>query len=573
MAYVNRPLGWILLFSGILGLSALSSLFIGPRLVYAAPATPLPPPPGPDRFTNVDIEVTLHEWWLIGWADSQVYCSFYADHEGLPNGNDVYSACGEDIYIEWLAYSLPCYQQDVSTCIGYYMQEVSTKKENRTVPVKLPEPEIWVSLENCNPDPDGWCSTQPNLVLTAEEPLPNETITSIHGLAGADPYTCDGDRCMFKLNATSDEGVRLQFWAYSTYGDSSEPYEALIRVVSDKNADRLVERWYVDIISDQWTGKPIASCAAAWESFPPPGPLPQWLTTPDNPENLTSRIPYTYLAGKLIAQGEVDVSACADSGLLENGSASPCGVEASRQIVEAWQNQFNKLILQNARDRAVPAQLLKNLFSRESQFWPGAEKRGQDVGLGQLTENGADTALLWNPLFYDQFCPLVYDEGTCQGSGFANLDESQQDFLRRALVGSVDATCAECPLGIDLEKAAFSVSIFGRTLLANCEQTGKIVENVSGQKPGNVVSYEDLWKLTLVNYNAGPGCLSTAVEQAALTSGGVIDWNGVSTALDAACPGASSYVNDISIPVQTTEITATETPPAEMVPVETPASP
>jgi hypothetical protein len=89
-----------------------------------------------------------------------------------------------------------------------------------------------------------------------------------------------------------------------------------------------------------------------------------------------------------------------------------------------------------------------------------------------------------------------------------------QALLRGALVGSVDARCADCPLGLDLSRADFSVGVFARTMLANCEQAGKIVQDVTGEMPGSVVDYETLWRFTLVNYNAGSGCLAIAINQA-----------------------------------------------------------
>jgi len=49
----------------------------------------------------------------------------------------------------------------------------------------------------------------------------------------------------------------------------------------------------------------------------------------------------------------------------------------------------------------VPAQLLKNIFLRESQLWPGIYNSIKEVGLGHLTDNGADTILLWNPDFFN----------------------------------------------------------------------------------------------------------------------------------------------------------------------------
>jgi hypothetical protein len=278
--------------------------------------------------------------------------------------------------------------------------------------------------------------------------------------------------------------------------------------------------------------------------FPPVGGLPDWLSTPQNPADLASNIPYEYLAGNLIVQGVVDVSACADGGLLPGGAASQCGLEAAQPAVQEWQNRFDVLILDVARETGIPAQLLKNLFSRESQFWPGIFTNKPEVGLGQMTENGADTTLLWNPSFYEQFCPLVLEESVCR-KGYTFLKTEDQAMLRGALVHSVDAFCANCPLGIDLRRADFSVSVFAETLLANCEQTGRLIHNLTDYAPGQVSTYEDLWRFTLVNYNAGPGCLSLALK-ATRSAGQLLDWEHVSSYLTPVCKGASDYVNDIS---------------------------
>jgi hypothetical protein len=82
-------------------------------------------------------------------------------------------------------------------------------------------------------------------------------------------------------------------------------------------------------------------------------------------------------------------------------------------------------------------------------------------------------------------------------------------------------------------------------MLANCEQAGKIVENVTNQRPGMSVSYEDMWRFTLVNYNAGPGCLSDAMEKANENGEG-FTWDNVAGQLDEVCKLAVDYVNDIS---------------------------
>jgi hypothetical protein len=301
--------------------------------------------------------------------------------------------------------------------------------------------------------------------------------------------------------------------------------------------------WYVDVLSTQWQGQPAATCADSWESFPPVGGPPGWLTTPKKSKALNSNIPYTYLAANLILQGVVDASECPDGGLDAGGGANTCGLEKARPAVKEWQNQFDELITTTAQDTGVPAQLLKNLFARESQFWPGIFTTG-DVGLGQLTESGADTTFLWNRSFYAQFCPLVLPGKEC-GSGYLHLDNDKQELLRRALISSVNASCKDCPLGLDLSQADFSVGVFAHTLLANCEQTGRLVRNISGEAPGKVASYEDLWKFTLVNYNAGPGCLGDALQSTS-DQGQELTWENVAPFLPPACIGAINYTNDIS---------------------------
>ena len=298
------------------------------------------------------------------------------------------------------------------------------------------------------------------------------------------------------------------------------------------------------MISSQWTGAPLASCSETWASFPPVGGPPEWLTTPSDPAQLNSFIPYFYLAGALIQQGAVDASDCPNNGLLATGVANECGVTKAQPAVVAWQNQFDTEIIRVANDTNVPGQLLKNIFSRESQFWPGLFQSYQEVGLGQLTDNVADTALLWNSSFFSQFCPLVFKTQVCE-QGYGNLTTDQQAVLRGAMVRKVNAACPDCPTGIDLSQANFSISVFARSLLANCEQVGQTIYNTTGSQAGEVSSYEDLWKFTLVNYNAGVGCLVVAL-QAAYQQGQPLNWDNVSSHLEPACQGSIQYVNDVS---------------------------
>lgn len=524
-------------------------VILGGSLVPALPVAsrPFSAPSGPDRYSKVVVDYTAYTWWLTEWGINDVICDIVIDYEGTPRPGDIYKDCGEKSYNEWIK-TTPCPQDVIDNnpdaCSGYYLEYAGSEPAQKTIGVSLPPPQVWIDLENCNQRPDGGCSTRPTLILRGEEPLPNEHITSIAGKIGGSSFECVGTTCPFSLYVTRPEGVQMDFWGFSTYGDSSQPFTALIRVAALQPEGESQPVWYVTVLSSQWKGMPTASCAETWGAFPPPGPLPLWLTTPRTAPELASDIPYTYLAGNLITQGFVDASSCPDDGLTLGGAANTCGMDAARGTVTEWQNRFDALIIDVSNKTGVPAFLLKNMFSRESQFWPGVFREGEDVGFGQLTDNGADTTLLWNPDFYNQFCPYILSSATCS-KGYAILKPSEQAMLRGALVRSVDATCADCPTGLDLTKADFSVDVFAQTMLANCEQAGRIIQELSGQTPGRVTTYEDMWKFTLVNYNAGAGCFYNAVKDAKL-SGADLTWENLSGKLQENCQGAVNYVNDIT---------------------------
>src|SRR5829696_411185 len=547
MRFVNKNRGkWRnqLLMLSLLLTFAGTAFASGPRAAAAPPYEP----PGPDRFSVTVVDYTKYFWWMFYLGEDDVECKIVTDHEGLPTLGDIYVDCGENLYEKWLKQK-PCLETDVNLCKGLYLHLVDTKPAQKEVSTMLPPPTVQVSLENCDPvytSSTSICDSEPILVLTGIEPLTDYQITNIEGLYEGQPFLCDAV-CRLQLPVTDDDGFVIQFWANSSYGDSSEMFEALVRVaVTDAgDPDRLF--WYADVLSSQWMGVPVASCVEAWGTLPPVGGPPKWLSTPPLSEELGTDIPYNYLASQLIRAGAVDVSACSDGGLLPDGGASACGMEAARGAVTVWQNQFDSIILSVARDTGVPAHLLKNLFAIESQFWPGRSARN-DIGLGQLTEKGADTALLWNPPFFHQFCPLVMDSAEC-GKGYLHLSDEQQGYLRLALIDSINANCETCPLKIDLDRANFSIGVFAHTMLANCEQAGQLVKNVSGATAGSVASYEDLWKFTLVNYNAGPGCLGNALDATvgeAAEADQELTWENVTSHLEPACQGAINYVNEIS---------------------------
>ncbi len=535
----------------------------------------------PERKAVIKIPITTYEWWLLTWSRSQLVCQVFVEHESWPTAEEVRFYCGDQVMRDWLGTSACDLSENVTEsvhCPGFYLHLASITPGVREIEVDLLPPEVMIDIAGCElQPPENKCDKLPRLQLIAEEPLPNEHIISIQGFIGSEPFSCQGNECTVPLPATRSSGVQVRFWAESSFGDSSEEYTAQIRVVpwgdfvapDVKTDDEPL--WYVDVISTQYLGGTTSTCAHIWTAFPPVGGPAIWLTTPDHPDALISSQPFYYLGGSLITQGLVDVSECPDGGLQPSGVANQCGLEAARPLINNWQNQFDSEIIQVAKDTGVPAQLMKNIFSRESQFWPGFSASLKEAGLGHLSELGADTVLLWNPSFFAQYCPLVLDTTICQ-RGYGNLDIAEQEMLRGSLVQKVDAACPECPHGIDLRQANFSVSIFARSLLANCEQVGQIIFNTTRRPAGEVALYEDLWRFTLINYNAGPGCLSHGISETNAQNL-PLTWVNVSKNLEpGGCQAGIKYVEDIagrSLPSEAS-ITPTQPTPATHTPTPTP---
>jgi len=522
---------------------------------WMRPARAEDPPEEPyQRQVTLKVSFTFYEWWLVRWRNNEVACQLFIEHEGLPTEGEVQYYCDRSVYNEWRI-TPPCPQAmdsgDVTRCPGLYLHFNYSFPSKRDVIVKLPMPKVWLNVTDCNPDPvQNRCTTVPSLVFEGEEPLPNEMVIRIQGTINGEPFSCPSDRCALPLSPTGAQGTAIEFWADSSFGDSSPHYSGLVRLVpwgdfmnpdAKANGQQL---WYLDVLSEQWRGETLASCADTWQVFPEVGGPPAWLSTPLELQDLASTKAYYFLAAMLIRNNDVDVSMCDDGGLQTDLIASTCGVQAAQAEMVVWQNQFDQEIITAAGETGIPAQLMKNIFSRESQIWPALYQTYKEAGLGQLTDNGADTVLLWNPEFFAQFCPLALHQSVCD-LGFGNLGEEEQLLLRGALVQQVNAACPNCPAGIDLTQANFSIRIFAEGIQANCSQVGRILTNVTGKYPGQVSSFEDLWKFTLVNYNAGSGCLSNAI-QAAYNSSQPLIWENVSARLEEGCLPAIGYVNDIA---------------------------
>ena len=493
----------------------------------------------------------IYTWQLVRWSDVQVLCLLEINHAGLPTSTEIYTQCGAERYQSWLN-TPPCTTAsnggDTTICAGVYLRMISeTYAEGETAEQSaifspqnhnLPTPQVWLNIEGCEFRSQSYhCSQFPKLVILAEEPLPNEQITQIAGDFAATSFFCEGARCEVELSITDPTGALMGFYAQSSSGMSSTPYQARVCVIQGET------NWQVNVLSDRWNGESTSSCDAIWDAFPPLETLPNWLQSPQDVSGLASNTPYALLAGRLIIKGMVDARDCTGMGLEHNGYANACGIERARPDVDYWQNSFDTAIIAAAGEVNIPAQLLKNVFAQESQFWPGRYMLSmEERGLGQLTPEGADTLLLWNDALYQEICPTIFHLDTCQRS-YSQLLEAEQELVRGAVVSQVDAECPECYLDLDLAHAQSSVNIFALAIEANCQQVGQMITNVRGVKAGQASSYEDLWRFTLVNYHAGAGCLSSVLGS--IPTDQPLEWGGLQATFDEKCPGAREYVDQV----------------------------
>ncbi len=262
----------------------------------------------------------------------------------------------------------------------------------------------------------------------------------------------------------------------------------------------------------------------------PPEEL-HWLAMPNSPSELATSEDYALLSGKLIQSGAVDARDCPLNGLWPSGYANGCGLEKTRQASLYLQNIYDGDILAAGKSTGVPPVMIKQLIRYESQFWPG--QLGLDeFGLGNVTKAGATTALFWNLNLWQSVATLSRTTADMPGHLLAILDSS----------------CATCGPRIDIPKAQRSIAYMAEVLLGYCKQTTQVIYNATRQSPGDVVDYATIWRLTLLNYNAGPQCVFDAVK-AGHMYGAKLSWTGIATYLNGfGCIRGVAYADRISAP-------------------------
>ena len=260
-----------------------------------------------------------------------------------------------------------------------------------------------------------------------------------------------------------------------------------------------------------------------------------WVYVPESADALYTEDPLYFLAGQLIINEVVDASYCPAGGLMLNGYANACGMAASLDTVIIVQNLVNEPILQAFIDVGTPPVMLKQLIRYESQFWPGIQ---DDIhyGYGHITNIGIRNAIQWNPDLYAKVCPA--GAGSECVSNWLIADD---------ILNSLVATCPTCPYGVDINAAYRSVDILAETLLGYCFQTAQLVYNATGWQSSLAVDYATIWKLTLMNYNAGTQCTYDTIVETFEYTEGPMRWSDVTANVSGeACIRGWAYANQIT---------------------------
>lgn len=260
-----------------------------------------------------------------------------------------------------------------------------------------------------------------------------------------------------------------------------------------------------------------------------------WIYVPESADELYTDENLYFLAGQLISNGVVDVGTCPSNGLALNGYANACGMEAAKPTVIVVQNLMNNEILQAWEEVGVPPVLLKMLIQTESQYWPSRYQQTH-YGYGHITNIGMRNALEWNQDLRTKVCPST-----------SAVDCALNVSMADQILGSLVATCVTCDYGIDMETANRSVDILAETVLGYCFQAQQLVFNATGWYSGMVVDYPTIWKLTLMNYNAGSQCVFDTVASAFKATQGPLGWADIKAHVSGEqCIRGVTYANQIT---------------------------
>lgn len=281
-------------------------------------------------------------------------------------------------------------------------------------------------------------------------------------------------------------------------------------------------------------------CQKAYGAIQTEQAVPNWLQIDFTAEDLFTENRYDLLAGRLLYSGIADGSQCYGWGLNLDGSPNGCGLEKAQPAVNQWQNQFDGEILSAAQKLGYPPRLVKSVIAIESQFWPASDWSRGEVGLGQLTNAGADLLLSWRQEVYQDACSQVYGQETCQRP-YGKQEPWIQAAIRGKLLRMADPSCAQCKGGVDIDVAKQSIPLLVEGLSASCQQSAYLTRRLTGSAPSSIMTYEDFMKLSLANYHAGSGCTTYALQNTFVH----YDWGSLSGHYSVGCPNGTGYVRKI----------------------------
>lgn len=166
--------------------------------------------------------------------------------------------------------------------------------------------------------------------------------------------------------------------------------------------------------------------------------------------SLHTEIDYTWLAGRLIWFGIVRPQCDGYSGMdIFAIAANPCGMTSARYKVVEWQNRWDEQIYISALTASVPARLLKRMIGLESQFWPLYVGRAGEMSVMQITENGADVLLRYDPILAPEYI---------------SQPEAVQFWRRLGIRNSFD--CQYCDLQEAITHTSLMIPMYARMLAA-----------------------------------------------------------------------------------------------------------
>ena len=381
-----------------------------------------------------------------------------------------------------------------------------------------------VEIKNCTP----WqpCKMIPQLHFTATEPLKGFQVEQIYISFNEQFSIHPGSDTLISLPVTSAEGAWLGYRAISNHdNDASRYFQIKYRYIPLSPGSNTFR---FDILDQQWAAF-IPSGSLNWNLFlPAEEPSIKQLIQVRSPDDLYTNNHYVYLSGHMIRMGLVKAADCPGDGLMPDGTATQCGQEATSKLVLEWQNKYNEQIYAAALKYNIPAKILKGILAQESQFWP-LKTNPYELGLGRMTENGADMLLKWDTSYYLDLCIPAYDRVTCS-SGYSLLSPIAQIMLRNAVLSKVGTS--------------HEIDMLAATLLASTRQVNQLVVNTGRREASAQTSYEEMWKITIGNYNAGSGCVGTAL-QTLVENNLDLTWQQVVAQMNGTCKNAGDYVDKV----------------------------